>query len=80
MSLPAGFELITASGNTLESHEVSGNTLTLRVHDPARRNHQFLIAIERTNRETQAEAPLLAFAERNVKRVKCWSKAWAQWS
>jgi hypothetical protein len=63
MNLPAGYELVTASGNTLESHDVSGNTLTLRVHDPARRNHQFLIAIERTNRETKAEAPLLAFAD-----------------
>src|SRR5215204_2137298 len=63
MPLPPGFELTTASGNTLESSDVSGNTLTLRVHDPARRNHQFLIAIERTNRETQAEAPLLAFED-----------------
>lgn len=63
MSLPQGYELVTASGSTLESHDVSGNILTLRVHDPARRNHQFLIAIERTNRETQAEAPLLAFAD-----------------
>jgi hypothetical protein len=63
MTLPAGYELVTASGSTLESHEVSGNILTLRVHDPARRNHQFLIAIERSNRETQAEAPLLSFAD-----------------
>jgi carboxypeptidase family protein len=63
MALPGGYELVTASGSTLESHDVSGNILTLRVHDPARRNHQFLIAIERTNRETQAEAPLLAFAD-----------------
>ena len=63
MTLPAGYDLVTASGSTLESHEVSGNTLTLRVHDPARRNHQFLIAIERNNRETTAEAPLLAFAD-----------------
>lgn len=63
MSLPAGYEVVTASGSTLESHEVSGNTLTLRVHDPARRNHQFLIALERNNRETQAEAPLLAFTD-----------------
>lgn len=62
MSLPAGFELTAASGSTLESHDVSGNTLTLRVHDPARRNHQFLIAIEQTNRETKTEAPLLAFS------------------
>jgi len=63
ISLPQGYELVTASGSTLESHDVSGNTLTLRVHDPARRNHQFLIAIERTNKDTQAEAPLLAFAD-----------------
>jgi hypothetical protein len=64
MSLPKGYELVTASGSTLESHEVSAdNTLTLRVHDPARRNHQFLIAIERNNRETKAEAPVLAFAD-----------------
>jgi hypothetical protein len=61
MPLPAGFELTTASGNTLESSDVSGNILTLRVHDPARRNHQFLIALERTNRETKVDAPLLAF-------------------
>jgi hypothetical protein len=62
MNLPAGFELTTASGNSLESSDVSGNILTLRVHDPARRNHQFLIAIERTNRETKVEAPMLTFA------------------
>jgi carboxypeptidase family protein len=61
MALPAGFELTTASGNSLESSDVSGNTLTLRVHDPARRNHQFLIAIERSNRETKVDAPVLAF-------------------
>ena len=60
--LPEGFELTTASGNTLESNETSGNTLTLRVHDPAKRNHQFLIALERTNRESKVEAPLLAFS------------------
>ena len=63
MALPAGYEVVTASGSTLESHEVSGNTLTLRVHDPARRSHQFLIALERNNRETQAETPLLAFTD-----------------
>jgi len=61
LPLPKGFELTAASGNTLASHDDSGNTLTLTVHDPARRNHQFLIAIERTNRETSVEAPLLEF-------------------
>lgn len=63
LPLPVGFDLTTASGNTLESHEVSGNTLTLRVLDPARRNHQFLIALERTNRETKVDAPLLTFTD-----------------
>ncbi len=61
MTLPEGFELTTASGNSLESSDVSGNILTLRVHDPARRSHQFLIAIERSNRETKVDAPMLAF-------------------
>jgi hypothetical protein len=63
LPLPPGFELTTASGSTLESSEVSGGVLTLRVHDPARRNHQFLIALERANRETKVEAPVLAFTD-----------------
>ena len=61
VQIPAGFDLADASGTTLESHEFSGGTLTLRVHDPTRRNHQFLIAIERSNKETNAEAPVLSF-------------------
>ena len=61
MALPSGFELTNASGNSLESSDVTGNTLTLRVHDPARRNHQFLITLERSNRETKVDAPLLTF-------------------
>jgi hypothetical protein len=62
LKLPQGFEINNASGNSLESSAQSGNTLTLRVHDPARRSHQFLIALERTNRETKVDAPLLEFA------------------
>ena len=60
--LPPGFDLTTATGSTLESSDVSNNILTLRVHDPARRNHQFLIAIERSNRDTKLEAPFLEFS------------------
>ena len=62
MPIPAGYDLITASGSTLESHEVIGGVLTLRVHDPAKRNHQFLMAIERSDRETKVESPILAFS------------------
>ncbi len=61
MALPDGYDLTAASGTTLESHEVVNGILTLRVHDPAKRNHQFLVAIEKTNRDTKVEAPLLAF-------------------
>jgi len=61
MTVPPGFELTTASGSSLESSDVAGGVLTLRVHDPARRNHQFLIVIERSNRETKVEAPMLTF-------------------
>src|ERR1700752_4190047 len=49
VSIPDGYELTAASGSSLESSELSSGVLTLRVHDPAKRNHQFLIAIERTN-------------------------------
>ena len=59
LALPAGFEVVEASGSTLESIHISADALTMRVHDPARRTHQFLIAIERNNRETKVEAPIL---------------------
>src|SRR5687767_760954 len=61
MALPAGYDLTAASGTTLESHEVVNGTLMLRVHDSTKRSHQFLIAIEKTNRDPKVEAPLLAF-------------------
>lgn len=61
MALPDGYDLTAASGTTLESHEVVNGILTLTVHDSAKRNHQFLVAIEKTNRDTKVEAPLLAF-------------------
>ncbi|HEV7682725.1 MAG TPA: carboxypeptidase-like regulatory domain-containing protein [Pyrinomonadaceae bacterium] len=62
MSLPSGFDLVEATGSTLDSFELDAGVLVLRVREPLRRNHQFLIAIERANRETKAEAPLLSFA------------------
>src|SRR5690349_701551 len=62
LAIPAGFELTDASGSSLESSELANGTLTLQVHDPAKRNHQFLIAIERANNETKAEPPIFSFA------------------
>jgi len=59
MPLPPGFELIEATGSTLESSETEAGVLILKVREPARRNHQFLVAIERANRENKVDAPLL---------------------
>ncbi len=61
LPLPVGFDLTAVSGNSLESHVEAGKVLTLRVHDPTRRNHQFLIALERSSQETKVDAPLLEF-------------------
>ena len=62
MPLPTGFELTEATGGTLDSKEMEGDVLVLKVREPAKRNHQFLIALERANKETKVDAPLLAFA------------------
>lgn len=61
MPLPPGFELTEATGSTLDSSDTENGVLVLRVREPGKRNHQFLVAIERANRDTKAEAPLLAF-------------------
>ena len=60
MSLPAGFEPTEATGSTLDSIETNAGVLILRVREANARNHQFLIAIERTNRETKMDVPLLS--------------------
>src|ERR1041384_4200296 len=61
LPVPDGYDVTATTGNSVESSDVSGGMLTIRVHDPARRNHQFLIALERANRNTKVEAPMLEF-------------------
>jgi hypothetical protein len=60
--LPPGFELTEASGSTLDSSETEAGVLVLKVREPSRRKHQFLISIERASRENKADAPFLAFS------------------
>ena len=62
MPLPPGFELTEVNGSTLDSNETDAGVLVLKVLEPTRRNHQFLVALERANRDTKVDAPLLAFA------------------
>lgn len=61
MPLPAGFELTEVTGSTLDSNRTDAGVLILTVREPTRRNHQFLVAIERSNRETKVDAPVLSF-------------------
>jgi hypothetical protein len=60
--LPSGFEVTEATGSSLESSEVQSGALVLKVREPARRTHQFLIAIERPNQEAKLEAPFMSLA------------------
>jgi hypothetical protein len=60
--LPAGFEVIEVSGSTLDSSAQEAGNLILRVREPARRAHQFVIAIERASSENRLDAPFIAFA------------------
>src|SRR6185503_19544627 len=41
--LPPGFEVTEVTGSTLESSETQGGVLALKVREPSRRTHQFLI-------------------------------------
>jgi hypothetical protein len=62
MPVPPGFEVTEASGSSLDSSETRGGELILKVRDPSRRTHQFLVAIERATADNKLDAPFLAFA------------------
>jgi hypothetical protein len=47
--LPDGYELLSVTGNSLESSAQNGATLTLTLNNPAAQRHQFLIVLERAN-------------------------------
>lgn len=62
LQLPAGYEVTEASGASLDSSETQSGWLVLKVREPARRAHQFLVAIERPSRENKLDAPLFTFS------------------
>ncbi|MEW6206731.1 MAG: carboxypeptidase-like regulatory domain-containing protein [Acidobacteriota bacterium] len=59
--LPAGFEVTEASGSTLDSSSVEAGEMVLKVREPSRRAHQFLIAIEKRSEENKLDAPFISF-------------------
>ena len=53
--LPPGFELVSLTGNSLETTSQNGNVVTMNVSNPAQRRHQFLFVLERSQPSTASE-------------------------
>ena len=47
LRLPAGYELTSISGSTLDTSAQDGATVSLTLRDPTVRRHQFLVSLER---------------------------------
>ncbi len=61
--LPAGYEVTGGdrSNARFDGNTESGHVLTLKVNAPGQRSHQFLISMERSLTEANADAPFLSF-------------------
>lgn len=73
LGLPAGYEMISASGTSLERTESHPDRVTLFVTNPAQRRHQFLISLERQNNggsfKLETSFPTLTAARRETGEV-----------
>ncbi|HKT88880.1 MAG TPA: carboxypeptidase-like regulatory domain-containing protein [Candidatus Sulfotelmatobacter sp.] len=61
INVPAGYEVTGVTGPTLDSSETKSGVMTLKVNAPGQRSHEFLISMERSINQTQADAPFLNF-------------------
>lgn len=61
VKVPAGYEVTGVTGQTLDSSETKSGVMTLKVNAPGQRSHEFLISMERSINQTQADAPFLTF-------------------
>jgi hypothetical protein len=65
VNVPAEYEVTGITGASLESSEVQGSTVVLKVN-AADHRHQFLISMERPITDSKSGAPFLSF--KNVQR------------
>src|ERR1051326_3116860 len=65
LSIPAGYEVTSVTGPTLESSGTDGNKnkLILSVSNAAQRSHEFLISLEKSITDSRADAPFITFNE-----------------
>jgi hypothetical protein len=61
LAIPDGYEVMDATGPSLESSEVQAGVLILKVARAAQRSHQFLVSMERSIDAPKAEVPILSF-------------------
>jgi carboxypeptidase family protein len=61
LELPPGYELTGATGASVESSDIQGGILTLKVSGPAQRSHEFLLSMEKPVSATNADAPFVTF-------------------
>lgn len=61
MTIPAGYEVTEAAGVTLESSEWTDGAVSLKVNDPKKRNHEFLISLEKATTAVKEELALPVF-------------------
>jgi hypothetical protein len=62
VAIPAGFEVTSVNGPTLESSEVQNGVLLLKIAGHGR-VHEFLISLERPLSDAKTDAPILAFKD-----------------
>ena len=70
VSLPAGYEIASVSGASLDRSETQDGRAVLYVADPAARRHQFLLSLERSHAggsfRLESGLPALAAAQRET--------------
>ena len=63
VAIPAGFEVTSVNGASLESSEIQNGALLLHVAGRGHSSYEFLIALERPLSDAKATAPILAFKD-----------------
>jgi hypothetical protein len=61
LEIPPGFEMTGVTGATLESEELQSNRLILKTNGAEKKNHQFLISLEKPISGTKTDVPFLSF-------------------
>ncbi len=63
VEIPAGYEITGATGAAVETSEIQGNQLVLKLNNGKAKSYQFLISMERPLSDTKAETPFLSFKD-----------------